>query len=141
MATDDRAHEVEVTLRRLVEWAKQRADVRGLALVGSWAYGAPRAESDVDVVLLTNAPSDYTDGDNWLPEVGAVRLVRTASWGAITERRFALPSGLEIELGVGTPTWAAVDPVDAGTRRVVTDGIRVLYDPDGLLTALLVACS
>jgi hypothetical protein len=67
-------------------------------------------------------------------------LVHTRSWGAITERRFALSSGLEVELGIGVPSWAAVDPVDAGTRQVVADGIRVLNDRDGTLGALVAAC-
>lgn len=33
-------------------------------------------------------------------------------------------------------SWAATDPVDDGTRRVITDGHRVLYDPHGALAAL-----
>jgi hypothetical protein len=33
-----------------------------------------------------------------------------------------------------------VAPVDPGTLRVVNDGARALYDPAGLLTALLGAC-
>jgi hypothetical protein len=31
------------------------------------------------------------------------------------------------------PAWTATD---AGTRRVVTDGMRILHDPDGRLVAL-----
>ena len=58
----------------------------------------------------------------------------------MTERRFALPSGLEVEFGVAPPSWAATDPVDEGTRRVVTDGALVLYDPKGILARLLDAC-
>ena len=129
-----------MAIERLSVWAQQRSDIRALALVGSWAYGAPQPESDVDVVLLTEAPSDYIERDDWLEEIGAVRLVRTLAWGVITERRFALPSGLEVEVGIGTPAWAAVDPLDAGTRKVVSDGMRVLYDPDRLLAGLLAAC-
>jgi predicted nucleotidyltransferase len=132
-----RTAEIEALLRHLTEWAGRRADVRALALVGSWAYGAPRDDSDVDVVLLTDSPESYTDRDDWLPEVGGVRLVRTLDWGGVTERRFALPSGLEVELGIGTPAWAAVAPMDDGTRRVASDGMCVLHDPDGLLAVLV----
>lgn len=108
-----------------------------IALVGSWAYDAPDADSDVDVVLLSSEPSRYVEREDWLEDIAAASLVRTQSWGAITERRFALLSGLELELGIGAPSWAAVDPVDAGTRQVVSDGIRVLYDRDGMLAALV----
>jgi len=34
---------------------------------------------------------------------------------------------------------AATLPVDVGTRRVVTDGIRVVFDPDGVLAQLVAA--
>jgi hypothetical protein len=51
-----------------------------------------------------------------------------------------LPTGLEIDLTVGTPAWASIDPLDAGTRRVVSDGMRPLYDPTGLLAAFAAAC-
>ena len=73
--------------------------------------------------------------------MGGVRLVKTAAWGVLTERRFAVESGLEVELGVGSPTWASVAPLDEGTRRVVCHGMRALYDPEGLLAALAAACA
>jgi RimJ/RimL family protein N-acetyltransferase/predicted nucleotidyltransferase len=137
----ERAAAVDEVLRRLVLWAEGHEDVRALALVGSWASGKPRADSDVDVVLLSEAPSEYVERDDWLSEVGAARLVRTVDRGAITERRIALASGVEVEIGVGSPSWASRDPLDAGTQRVVADGMRILHDPDGLLTALAAACA
>lgn len=131
---------MEALLERVSRWAEQRSDVRALALVGSWAYGAPHMDSDVDLVLLTDAPSYYIEHDDWLDELGGGHPVRTLPWGAITERRFRLPGGLEVEFGVGTPAWAAVDALDDGTRRVVSDGMRVLHDPDRLLTRLSAVC-
>ncbi len=94
----------------------------------------------MDVVLLTDEPARYTDAEEWVDALGGVGLVRTQSWGAITERRFALPSGLEVEVGVGRPSWARIAPLDKGTRSVVTGGMRVLYDPDRLLAKLLAEC-
>lgn len=140
MAAPERAPEVEAVLGRLTRWAAERRDVRGLALVGSWARGTPTADSDVDVVLLTDSPSSYVDHDDWLAHVGGARLLKTANWGAITERRFAMRSGLEVELGVGAPAWASVNPVDDGTRQVISDAMRILYDPEGLLGRLAACC-
>jgi len=132
-----RVDEVERCLSCLTDWARRRGDVRGLALVGSWARGVAHPGSDVDLVLLSLEPSLYIAQDDWLDEVGAEHLVRTVSWGVITERRFALPGGLEVDMGVGLPAWAAVDPLNAGTQKVAADGIRPLYDPEGLLARLL----
>jgi predicted nucleotidyltransferase len=128
--------EVGALLDLLPRWAQQRRDVRAVAIVGSWAYRAPRKDSDVDVILLTEEPSLYTEREDWIEQLGGVALVATRAWGVITERRFRLPSGLEVELGVGRPSWASVAPVDEGTRRVATDGLVALHDPDGLLGEL-----
>lgn len=93
----------------------------------------------MDLVLLTRTPSAY-DGDTWAAGLGLPVPVRTRRWGAVVERRFATPTGLEAEFAVGSPSWAATGPVDPGTRRVVSDGARVLYDPAGLLARLEAAC-
>lgn len=78
------------------------------------------------------------------PDVVAVGLAGSWShgdarerWGPLTERRFVLPSRLEVEMGVASPWWAATDPVDPGARKVVEDGISIVYDPGGVLARLL----
>lgn len=133
-----RSDEVEGLLRLAAAWAAGRPDVRALALVGSWARGEARPDSDVDLVLLTDRPARFVGADGWAAELGG-RVVRTAPWGAVTERRVALPSGLEVDVGVAEPGWASADPVDPGTRAVVSDGMRALHDPDGLLATLAAA--
>ncbi|MFY4720959.1 nucleotidyltransferase domain-containing protein [Streptomyces sp. LaBMicrA B280] len=140
--------EVREFLDRLTPWVATREDIVGLLLVGSYARGAARPDSDVDIVLLTSDPASYlTDtaesGSTWTDragELGLGRPVRTRAWGLITERRHTLASGLEVELGIGGPQWARTDPVDPGTRRVVTDGARTLYDPRRALAALVRRC-
>lgn len=66
----------------------------------------------------------------------AAQLVRAEDWGPLTERRVVLRSGLEVEFGFVSPSWASVDPVDPGTARVVGDGWSPLVDPDGTLARL-----
>jgi uncharacterized protein len=132
---------VERLLERAVAWARERPDVRGLALVGSWARGSARSDSDVDLVVLTSHRDCYLATDEWTTALGADRVLRTQAWGPLTERRLLLEGGLEVEVGIADPAWAATDPVDPGTRRVVTDGLRVLHDPDGRLAALAAAAS
>ena len=113
-----------------------------VALVGSWAGGRARPDSDVDVVVLTRAPEALLHDDTWHGRFGAgASLVRTADFGALQERRLRLPSGLEVELGVGPPSWADTDPVDEGTRRVVAGGLSLLWDPEGRLGRLVEAVS
>jgi hypothetical protein len=135
-----RRREVDDILGHAAAWGAERADIVAIALVGSWARGTERPDSDVDLVVLTDDPSAYTERDDWVETLApGAELVRTGDWQAIVERRIRLPSGLEVEVGVGRPAWAATSPVDPGTRRVVRDGMNALYDPRDLLAALRAA--
>lgn len=87
--------------------------------------------SDVDLVVLSDSPESLQDAA-WFERLQpGARLIRSEAWGPVRERRFRLMSGLILELGVAPSSWADV-PLDEGTRRVLSDGHRVLYDT-GLL--------
>ncbi|MGH2819530.1 MAG: nucleotidyltransferase domain-containing protein [Actinomycetota bacterium] len=127
-------------MQRFTSWARAHGDVSALGLIGSWARGTARPDSDVDIVLLTRSVDDYARDPSWVRDLLGAEFLGTRAWGAITEIRLALPSRLEVEVDVGDPSWAATDPVDAGTRAVVRDELRILHDPEGLLGRLTEAC-
>lgn len=135
--TAERRREVERFLDRAREWAARRPDIRALCLVGSWARDDAGMDSDIDLVLLTADLGAYTAREAWVRELGGERIIRTRPRGAVTERRFALAGGLEVDVGVGTTAWASLTPMDEGTRQVVREGMRGLHDPDGVLAALV----
>ncbi|MCH6170673.1 nucleotidyltransferase domain-containing protein [Pseudonocardia alaniniphila] len=139
--TDERRAEVHRVLSGVPRWAMHRPDVRAVGLCGSWARNTQRMSSDVDLVVLTESPELYVDDEEWLHDFGSPHVVRTQRWGVLTERRVRLGSGLEVEFGFAHPTWAALTPVDSGTRAVVTDGLQPLYDPALLLAEVVAACA
>ncbi|MGW7456254.1 nucleotidyltransferase domain-containing protein [Streptomyces sp. NPDC054797] len=137
--SQERVAEVQEVIVRITRWATTRQDIVGLLLVGSYARNAARPDSDIDIVLLTTDQTQYFN-NTWADELALGELVRTQAWGPIIERRYATTSGLEVEIGIGFPEWAQTDPVDPGTRRVVTDGARPLHDPAGVLASLIQTC-
>jgi hypothetical protein len=92
---------------------------------------AARPDSDIDLILLARDTTRYSDLA-WADELAIGELIRTQSWGAVTEQRFVTATGLEVEIGIGCPDWASAKPIDPGTRGVVTDGARILHDPAGI---------
>jgi uncharacterized protein len=134
-----RAAEIDDVIERVTRWAAARNDVLGLLLVGSCARHAARPDSDIDLVLLTEEITRYAD-NTWVDELNLGKLTRVRSWGPITERRFLTNTGLEVEINIGPRGWANAAPVDPGTQRVVTDGARILHDPEDVLITLLRAC-
>ena len=136
---EGRPAEVEGLVTRIVAWAPTHPDIKAVALVGSWARNRARPDSDVDLVLLTDEPRAYLHRSDLAAEIGG-ELTGTRQWGAITERRLRLPSGLEVEVGIGRSSWASTNPVDPGTRAVLENGLRAIHDPEGILAALAAAC-
>jgi Nucleotidyltransferase domain len=106
-------------------------------MVGSWARGAAHMASDVDFVVLTENPGDLI-AERWR-FLGPAETIRTAEWGAVTEQRLRLPSGLEIDLGIADPSWADTGPIDPGTAKVIRDGVSIVFDPHHRLQELIAA--
>ena len=57
-------------LDEFISWASQQPDVQGVALVGSYARGAARDDSDIDLVILTEQPQTYLDDISWIERFG-----------------------------------------------------------------------
>jgi predicted nucleotidyltransferase len=131
-------------LRIILHWAKAQDAIRGLALVGSHARNEARTDSDIDLVLLADNPGKFRNkmslaGIDWSEAgVHATRYTDEA-YGVAWSRRLWLETQREIEFTFVPLSWAAVSPVDEGTKQVVTDGFVVLLDPDGLLGQLVTA--
>ncbi|MBM3695129.1 MAG: nucleotidyltransferase domain-containing protein [Actinobacteria bacterium] len=133
------AEGISALLDGVAAWAAQCPGVGAVALVGSYAGGRARPDSDVDLVVLATDPAVLLGDRGWLHRFGAPESVAVESWGAVTSLRVHYTDGLEVEWGLAAPLWAAVDPLDPGTARVVAAGLRPLYDPDGLLARLSAA--
>lgn len=116
--TEERRREAEAVMRAAISWAGRDATIRAVALVGSWSRGEPRMDSDVDLVVLTAAPARLLSRSDWTGVFGAVEAVgRRRDFGAIQERRLRLPTGLEIEVGIGSVTWAATPRSTTGLPK------------------------
>lgn len=140
---EDRGREFDI-LRTVVEWARQREDVRGAALVGSHVRNQAHPGSDIDLVLLVQNPEGFRNAASLatIDWSGAgVRPTKSADeeYGVMWCRRIWLEPDFELEVAFAPLSWADVSPIDKGTERVVSDGCRVLYDPDGLLKRLMLA--
>ncbi len=123
---------VEAFLFQVRDWAEQQQDISGVLLVGSYARGTARADSDVDLVILTVKPERYLNAIAFAERFGSVSKWEKEDWGRVTSLRLWYEDGLEVEYGITRPDWVA-QPLDPGTFRVVSDGARIVFDRDGSL--------
>lgn len=120
-------------LDAFVSWASARPDVQGIALVGSYARGEAREDSDIDLVILTDRPQRYLDEVQWTKRFGIVEKRQNEDYGKVVSLRIWYQNGPEVEYGITTPDWAAT-PLDAGTREVIAGGMIVLFERGMLLS-------
>jgi uncharacterized protein len=138
-----RIAEADALMRVVAGWAKRRDDIRAMALVGSWARGHPRRASDLDLLLLSERPADYRRRRKWLREIdfraagSRPRSSEGAAYGAAWSLHVHLRPVAEVELTFAGCAWANTTPIDDGTRSVVTDGLRIVLDRDGMLAKLV----
>jgi hypothetical protein len=127
----------------VADWAIARDDIRAMALAGSWARGNPHQGSDIDLLLLSDRADDYQRLPHWLTEIDFTRCgyrqqsSESETYGAVWSQHIRLLPEVEVEVSFAKCSWAKTEPVDGGTRRVVQDAFRIIFDKDGLLTKLI----
>ncbi len=137
-------NQVEPIVRPIIQWATSRRTILAVALVGSWARGTAHAESDVDLMFLVEQPLLFRTNTDWLSDISwgdhQIESWEDKDYGAVWSRHVCLDSSdvgcAEIEFSFGRLGWASITPLDLGTQRVVSDGCRILYDPEGILVRL-----
>ena len=134
-------------IKLIAGFVERNDDLRALGVCGSWARGNPTPDSDLDLVIIARNPSVYRRRQQWVRELPFDRYGfnyvnhHTATYGVVWSAHVELEPYAELELSFAAPSWACVDPLDPGTRHVVTDGFKVVVDKDRLLAQLVVACS
>lgn len=116
-------------------WASAQPDVKAVALVGSYARGAATEGSDVDLLILTTDVAKYTSDRSWVSLFGEAPECLVEDWGKVTSLRTFYKGGLEVEYCFSTPDWAT-RPMDAGSLRVVSDGLKILFDAQSSLSTV-----
>lgn len=112
----------QAIINAVAAWAIAHDDIRGMALVGSWARGSARATSDIDVILLTDRSDDYRHRQGWVAEIdfqAAGYLVLSSDsgdYGAVWSRHLHLVPAAEVELTFGRCSWADTRPIEDATR-------------------------
>jgi ribosomal protein S18 acetylase RimI-like enzyme/predicted nucleotidyltransferase len=131
-------NKAEKYIEKVRQWAYTEESILALALVGSHARQQARPDSDIDFVIISDDVTKLENDVSWLNRFGTIVRQAKEKWGSVTAIRVFYDDGQEIEFGLALKSWAAI-PADAGTKRVVKDGMVILKDPDKILEKLKAA--
>lgn len=123
-------------LKQINAWSESQSNIIAIALVGSYARGEATESSDVDLVIITSSPEAMINNPAWIENFGRPYKIEYEDWGKVQSIRAHYPEGLEVEFGITDMNWLA-QPIDEGTASVIKDGIRIVYDREGYLSAKL----
>ncbi len=87
-------------------------------------------------MILPEDPRRYLEDTEWITHFGTAGTPLREDYNMVTSLRTTYSDRLEVEFGLTTPQRANTDYLPEGTRRVVSDGCRIILDPHGALAAL-----
>ncbi len=122
---------------KLRSWSCRQPYIIAAGIVGSYARGEAKHDSDMDIMLLTDLLEDYIKNQSWLLDFDCRPDAAIEYWGNVTTVRAKTLQDKEIEFNFTSKDLAAI-PVDSGTLKVVQDGLTLVYDPTGMLSRLKV---
>lgn len=122
----------------MTQWAATHPEIQAVALVGSHARGTAGKDSDIDLIIISDTPNAFLNDTQWVQKFGDIQKTQIEFYGLVTSLRVWYVNGLEVEYGITDQRWAAL-PIDPGTRQVIMDGFRVLFERGNILSRLLSA--
>jgi len=122
-------------LTEFSRWAASQTDILAVALVGSYARNEVTDTSDVDMVIIASKPETYLRDTRWAQYFGTINRQQFENYGKVTSLRVWYSDGQEVEYGFTDETWSAV-PLDEGTQKVISNGMRILSERGSVLSRL-----
>ena len=127
--------QVDQFLTEFSRWAASQTDILAVALVGSYARNEVTDTSDVDMVIIASKPETYLRDTRWAQYFGTINRQQFENYGKVTSLRVWYSDGQEVEYGFTDETWSAV-PLDEGTQKVISNGMRILSERGSVLSRL-----
>ncbi|MCA1949749.1 MAG: hypothetical protein LDL24_04210 [Treponema sp.] len=89
----------------------------------------------MNFVIIAEEKGPWLENTDWIKQFGSLERFQFEYYGEITSIR-AFFNEYEVEFGIGSPLWIAL-PLDEGTKQVINDGYKIIYNRDGALQSLL----
>ena len=129
-------------LSLIIDFAKSNNQVLAIALCGSRARGTARPDSDIDLSILVKDKLRFKETD-WIENFEFENIndkldyFKDEVYGQVWSRHVILESKIEIEFSFANKSWANIENLDDGTKKVVSGGFRIMYDPEQIFHKLV----
>lgn len=118
---------IEDFINQLKKYAKAAPHIESVIVVGSYARGTNREDSDIDIVVITSDKAGMIARQDFTKKFGKICRQQTEYYGACTSVRAWYEDGKEVEFGIVEPSWISA-PLDDGTIKVLSGGYKIIID-------------
>ena len=118
---------LEEFISKLKEYAENSSHIESVLIVGSYARGTNKENSDIDIIIISSNKSEMVADQLFTQAFGEVHKQQTEYYGACTSIRVWYGDGKEVEFGIEEPSWISI-PLDSGTNKVLSDGYELIVD-------------
>lgn len=118
---------LENFINALKEFSENDPYIESVIIVGSYARGTNKKNSDLDIVIITSNKTGMITNQDFVQGFGEISQKQTEYYGACTSIRVWYKNGQEVEFGIVEPSWISI-PLDAGTYKVLADGYKIIID-------------
>lgn len=124
MMEEDPIQTAKDRIETVKDWLKKRNDIDLALLIGSYARGEEREDSDVDLIFVVDDPKKWLTETNWVKHFGPVMSMTTEVFEEIQALRVYYKDDVEMEFGFTTDKWLS-KPYKEATAQALED-YRVL---------------
>jgi predicted nucleotidyltransferase len=75
--------EIDDFTEKLRLWSSEQPEIQATAIIGSWARGTARADSDIDIIVIAQEPAILLDNNIWLERFGKIDEFVREDWGLV----------------------------------------------------------
>lgn len=119
----------DLLFEKFKEWSERQKNIKGVAVVGSYARGDYHSTSDIDLVIISTNKDPAISMIKSDFHYSSIKSCSLEEWGILTSLRVFYDSGLEVEYGVVTDQWI-IEPLDEGTKNVVKNGFKIITEKE-----------
>lgn len=135
-ATYDPLHDLEPMevvnekMELVKKWILNEESILLGLLIGSYARGEQRDDSDIDYILMVDNPDEFMLNTNWIKFFGVVVSAQSEVYEEVNALRVYYQDNIELEFGFVKKDWLEM-PMKEATREALSGGYEVLKDMNG----------
>lgn len=114
-------------IKQVKKWMVKQKEIKAAILIGSYARGEERSDSDVDFIIVVDDVNKWISDINWVKSFGRLLSVTVEQFEEVQALRVHYQDTNELEFGFVTEEWLQKPYVDA-TKEAIDSGMIVLLD-------------